>query len=116
MAVCGESPDAVISGNNAYEGRRRSFDLRDGFDRLVVGDSIDVYVDAATPDQSRLRPAWKGSNLLSLGYAFMMLIPAMFLAMSFEPARRVLEHILGADGVPWRWGICARDCSSCSRH
>ena len=92
---------------NAYKGRRRSFDLRDGFDRLVVGDSIDVYVDAATPDQSRLRPAWKGSNLLSLGYAFMMLIPAMFLAMSFEPARRVLEHILGADGVPWRWGICA---------
>lgn len=107
VAFCGESPDAVISGNNAYEGRRRSFDLRDGFDRLVVGDSIDVYVDAATPDQSRLRPAWKGSNLLNLGYAFMMLTPAMFLAMSFEPARRVLEHISGADGVPWRWGVCA---------
>ncbi len=37
----------------------------------------------------------------------MMLTPAMFLAMSFEPARRVLEHISGADGVPWRWGVCA---------
>jgi hypothetical protein len=88
-----------------FRGVHRSFDLKDGFDHLAPGDSINAYIDVDTPQFGRLRPAWKWSNLVSLGYAFMVLVPAMFLAASFERARRVLAFVSHSEGVPWRWGV-----------
>ncbi len=89
----------------SFKGSHRSFDLKDGLDHFATGDRIDVFVDEATPQFGRLRPAWKWSNLLSLGYAFMVLVPGMFLAVSFEPARRILVAVSEGEGGPWRWGV-----------
>jgi hypothetical protein len=50
---------------------------------------------------------WHWSNLISLGYGAMMLIPVLFLASSFEPSRRLLQRWSGGESFPWQWGARA---------
>lgn len=57
-------------------------------------------------DGSAVAPAaWQWSNLISLGYGAMMLIPVLFLAASFESSRRLLQRWSGGESFPWRWGV-----------